>query len=170
MRSLTRFTAMDNPNAEETVNAYTILKFLHVLSVVFWIGGAAALGFTGWRAANERDRVVLAALLRHGLAYGQRIIGPAAGVVVITGLIMVGIGHIGFGTLWVLFGYAAILVQAIVGGFMMQKRAAEVRQLASTPGDDAALFAAARRLWNTQIVYLVLFAIIIAAMVIKPTL
>lgn len=63
-----------------------------------------------------------------------------------------------------------MLVQAIVGGFMMQKRAAEVRQLAAAPGDDAALFAAARRLWNTQIVYLVLFAIVIAAMVIKPTL
>jgi len=153
------------------VTAYTILKFLHVLSVVFWIGGATALGFTGWRMSNERDRVALAALLRHGLAYGQRVIGPSAGVVVITGLAMVGIGHIGFGTFWVWFGYSAILVQAVVGGVVMQKRVAEVRQLADAPsGDDAALVAAARRLWNVQIVYLILFAIIIAAMVIKPTL
>jgi uncharacterized membrane protein len=153
------------------VNWYSLLKFLHVLSVVFWIGGATALAFIGWRIAKERNRALLAALLQQGLAYGQRVIGPSAGVVVLTGLAMVGMGHIGFGTFWVWFGYGGVVVQALVGGFLLTKRTGELRQLVAAPsGDDVALVAAARRLRNVQIVYLILFAIVIAAMVIKPTL
>lgn len=153
------------------MNAYTFLKFLHVLSVVFWIGGAAGLSFIGWRIAKERNRSLLTALLDQGMAYGQRVIAPSAGIVLLSGLALVGIGHIGFGTFWVWFGYGGVLVQFLVGGFLIQKRSRELKQVAAgPPGDDAALVAAARRLWNTQIVYLVLFAIVIAAMVIKPTL
>jgi len=153
------------------VNWYTFLKFIHVVSVVIWIGGITALAVTVWRVAKERNRVVLTALLRHGSTYGQRVVGAAAGFTLLTGLALVGIGHIGFGTFWVWFGYGGVLVHGIVGGFLMSKRAAEVLQLASAPsGDDVALIAAARRLWNTQLVYLVLFAMVIAAMVIKPTL
>jgi uncharacterized membrane protein len=153
------------------VNWYTLLKFLHVLSPILWIGGVTSLGFVSWRIARERNRALLLALLQQGLAYGQRVVGPSAGVVLLSGLAMVGIGHIGFGTFWVWFGYGGVLVQALLGGFVMQKRAGELRQLASAPsGDDVALVAAARRLWNIQLVYLTLFAIVIAAMVIKPTL
>jgi hypothetical protein len=80
-------------------------------------------------------------------------------------------GHIGFGTFWVWFGYGGVVVQALVGGFLLTKRTGELRQLVAAPsGDDVALVAAARRLRNVQIVYLILFAIVIAAMVIKPTL
>jgi hypothetical protein len=141
------------------------------LSVVFWIGGAAGLAFVGWRVAKERNRVLLTALLEQGMAYGQRVIAPSAGIVLLSGLALVGIGHIGFGTFWVWFGYGGVLVQFILGGFVIQKRAGELKRLAAAPaGDDVALVAAARRLWNTQIVYLILFAIVIAAMVIKPTL
>ena len=153
------------------MNAYTFLKFLHVLSVVFWIGGAAGLAFVGWRVAKERNRVLLTALLEQGMTYGQRVIAPSAGIVLLSGLALVGIGHIGFGAFWVWFGYGGVLAQFVVGGFLIQKRAGELKQLAAAPsGDDVALVAAARRLWNTQIVYLILFAIVIAAMVIKPTL
>jgi len=152
------------------VNWYTFLKFLHVLAVVLWIGGVTGLAFVGWRMAKERNRALIIALLQQGMTYGQRVVAPAAGVVVLSGLAMVGIGHIGFGTFWVWFGYGGVLVQALVGGFLIQKRAAEVRQLASASGDEVALVAAARRLWNTQLVYLLLFAIVIAAMVVKPTL
>jgi uncharacterized membrane protein len=153
------------------VNLYSFLKFLHVVSVIFWIGGVSSLGFVGWRIAQARNRELLLTLFQEGTRYGQRVVGPAAGLVLLTGLAMVGIGHIGFGTFWVWFGYAGVLAQALYGGFVMQKRAGELRQVASaSSGDDVALVAAARRLKNAQIIYLVLFAIVIAAMVIKPTL
>ena len=152
------------------LNAYGIMKSLHVLSVVIWIGGLTALAFVTWRVANERNRSVLTEVLRQSVSYGQRVVGAAAVIVLFSGLALVGIGHIGFGTFWVWFGYGGVLVHGIIGGFLIRKRAAELQQLASTPGDDAALVTAARRLWNTQLVYLTLLTIVIAGMVLKPTL
>jgi uncharacterized membrane protein len=152
------------------VNAYTILKFLHVVSVVIWIGGLAGLAVATWRIAKERNRALLSGILRQMMSYGQVVVGPAAGVVLLTGLAMVGIGHVGFGTFWVWFGYGGVLVHGLLGGFLIRKRTSELMQLASAAGDDVAVAAAARRLWNAQIIYLILFAVVIAAMVLKPTL
>ena len=152
------------------MNAYTILKFLHVLSVIVWIGGLTGLAVVTWRVARERNRVLLAGILRQMVSYGQTVVGPAAGVVLLSGLAMVGIAHLGFGTFWVWFGYGGVLVHGLLGGFLIRKRASAVMQLASaTGGDDAELAAAARRLWTMQVVYLILFAVVIAAMVLKPT-
>ncbi|HEY3133100.1 MAG TPA: DUF2269 family protein [Gemmatimonadaceae bacterium] len=152
------------------MNAYTILKFLHVVSVVIWIGGLAGLAVATWRIAKERNRALLSGILRQMMSYGQVVVGPAAGVVLLTGLAMVGIGHVGFGTFWVWFGYGGVLVHGLLGGFLIRKRTSELMQLASAAGDDVAVAAAARRLWNAQIIYLILFAVVIAAMVLKPTL
>ena len=151
------------------LNGYNILKYAHVLSVVIWIGGITGLAVATWRVAKERNRAFLAALVKQSVTYGQWVVGPAAGLVLLTGLAMVGMGHIGFGTFWVWFGYAGVLVHAILGGFILRRRAEAVLRLASGgAGDDVAMVAAARRLWNTQLVYLVLLAIVIAGMVIKP--
>ncbi len=153
------------------MNWYSLLKFMHVLSVVIWIGGLTGLVIATWKIAREKDRRLLTTLLTQTNAYAQGVAGPAAGLVLLTGLVMVWLGHIGFHTFWVWFGYAGVLVQAVVGGFVIRKRSMELLALASAPsGDDAALAAASRRLKNAQVIYLILFAIVIAGMVIKPTL
>jgi len=124
-----------------------------------------------WRVARERNRALLVSIVRQTVSYGQGIVGPASVVVLLTGLAMVGIGHVGFATFWVWFGYGGALVHGLIGGFLIRKRAAEVMALASASGgDDTGLNAAARRLWNTQLMYLVLLSVVIAAMVLKPTL
>src|SRR5207253_4143353 len=84
----------------EVLNAYGIMKSLHVLSVVIWIGGLTALAFVTWRVANERNRSVLTEDLRQSASYGQRVVGAAAVLVLYSGLAWLGIGHIGFGRFW----------------------------------------------------------------------
>ena len=153
------------------MNAYNWMKFVHVLSVIIWIGGITALAVVTWRVARERNRTALVELLRQATVYGQRIVGPASGVVLLSGLARVGMAHIGFGTFWVVWGYAGIIVHGITGGVFLRKRIAELSQVASAPaGDDAALIGAARRLWTTQLIYLLLLAMVVAAMILKPTL
>jgi len=152
------------------LNWYAVLKYIHVLSVVIWIGGLTGLAIASWGVAKARDRAMLTTLVSQTNLYVQRVVGPAAGFVLLTGLTMVWLGSIGFGTFWVWFGYAGVLVQAVVGGFLVRKRAVELMTLLSAPsGDDAAVAGAARRLRNIQMIYLILFAIVIAGMVIKPT-
>lgn len=152
------------------LNWYTILKYIHVLSVVIWIGGLTGLVIVTWKIAREKDRALLSILLRQTNAYAQGVAGPAAGFVLLSGLAMVWLGNIGFGTFWVWFGYLGVLIQGVVGGFFIRKSATELLALTSAAsGDEAALAVASRRLRNTQVIYLILFAIVIAGMVIKPT-
>lgn len=153
------------------MNAYGWLKFLHVLSVIVWLGGITALAVVTWRVARERDRAALVVLLQQSTTFGQWIVGPASGVVLLTGLAMVGLGRIGFGSFWVLWGYGGIAVHGFAGGVFLRKRVASLSQIAAaTPGDDVALINAARALWTTQLVYLLLLATVVATMILKPTL
>jgi uncharacterized membrane protein len=163
---------VNQPNgAAAMVNAYGILKFIHVLSVIIWIGGIAGLSFIVWRLTSARNRAALSALLPMIAGYGQKVVAPAAGLVLLSGLAMVGIGRIGFGTFWVLWGFGGVVVHAFFGALVLGRRAVALTKLASDTGaDDATVLAAGKSLWSAQLVYLLLFATVVAAMVLKPTL
>jgi uncharacterized membrane protein len=153
------------------INVYAVLKLLHVLSVIAWIGGVLSLSVVVWRLRNERNREILAALLRQATSFGEKIAGPASVIVLLTGPAMVGMAHIGFGTLWVLAGFAGMTAHFWIGATLLRTRTKKLAGLAETPsGDDAALLAAARGLWSAQLIYLGLLALVVVAMVLKPTL
>ena len=153
------------------LNAYGVLKFLHVLSVVVWVGGVTALSIVTWRLRRERNRAVLAALLGQATVFGQRIAGPASFIVLLTGPMMVGMAKIGFGTFWVLWGFAGLTAHFGIGATALRRRTSALLQLASADsGDDAVLVVAARRLWSAQLIYLAIMAAVVAVMVLKPTL
>ena len=153
------------------LNAYGFLKFLHVVSVIVWVGGVAALSVVAWRMRKERNREVLAALVRQASTYGERVAGPASFIVLLTGPVMVGMAHIGFGAFWVLWGFAGLTAHFWIGATALRRRTSALLQLASGGlGDDAAILIAARRLWSAQLIYLAIMAAVVAAMVLKPTL
>ena len=106
-------------------NAYNVLKFIHVLSVIAWIGGVTCLAVLIWRVRRERNRTILTTLLRHATTYGQMVPGPASGLVLLSGLGMVGMAGIGFTTFWVLLGYAGILLHGVIGAVFIRKRTME---------------------------------------------
>jgi uncharacterized membrane protein len=152
------------------VNAYGVLKFLHVLSVIVWVGGVTSVALLTWRIAREHNRAVLVAVLRQAMAYVQWVVGPASGIVLLSGLTMVWLANLGFTTTWVWFGYGGVVVQAVVGGFLLRKRVTDLSRIVAQPtGDDTALIVAARRLWNAQLIYLALLGLVVAGMVLKPT-
>ncbi|MDB4869569.1 MAG: hypothetical protein JWL97_573 [Gemmatimonadales bacterium] len=153
------------------LNAYGFLKMLHVLSVVVWVGGVTGLSIVTWRVRTERNREVLAALLRQATSYGQRIAGPASFIVLLTGPMMVGMAHLGFGTFWVLWGFAGLTAHFWIGATALRRRTNALMTLASSsPEGDGALLSAARRLWSVQLIYLAIMAAVVAVMVLKPTL
>ncbi|HEV7836921.1 MAG TPA: DUF2269 family protein, partial [Gemmatimonadaceae bacterium] len=144
------------------VNAYNILKYIHVLSVIAWLGGVACLSVLVWRVRREQNRVILAGLLRQSTVYGQMVAGPGSGLVLLSGLGMVGMTGIGFGTFWVVWGYAGILLHFLIGAVLIRKRTMELARLASADGvDDQALAEAGGRLWTVQLVYLAIMALVV---------
>jgi hypothetical protein len=91
--------------------------------------------------------------------------------VLLSGLGMVGMTGIGFGTFWVVWGYAGILLHFLIGAVLIRKRTMELARLASADGiDEQALAEAGSRLWTVQLVYLAIMALVVGAMVLKPTL
>jgi uncharacterized membrane protein len=152
-------------------NAYNVLKFVHVLSVIAWIGGVTCLAVLIWRVRRERNRAILTTLLRHATTYGQMVVGPASGLVLLSGLGMVGMAGIGFGTFWVLWGFTGIVLHFVFGAVFIRKRTMELARLASAEGgDDQSLAEAGGKLWTVQLIYLAIMALVVGAMVFKPTL
>ncbi|HEU4996979.1 MAG TPA: DUF2269 family protein [Gemmatimonadaceae bacterium] len=150
---------------------YGVLKVVHVLSVVVWIGGAIALGVVTRRLALARDRAALTAVLPQTLRYGQRMAGPSSGLVLLTGIAMVGVGRIGFGTFWVVWGFIGMLLHFAFGATVMRKRTIALSQmLAAAPADEARLLETSSRLWVGNVIYLLIMASVIVVMVLKPTL
>src|SRR5689334_24741483 len=96
------------------LSAYALLKALHVLSVVMWVGGVVALWTITVRLGRTGNRAAVAALLPLALRYGQAVAMPAAIVVLVSGIVMIVIAHLG-GALWVQIGFLGIVLQIVVG-------------------------------------------------------
>jgi uncharacterized membrane protein len=149
---------------------YGVLKVVHVLAVVVWIGGATALAMIVARLARTRDRAALASLLAASMRYGQMVAGPSSGLVLLTGIAMVIVGKLGFQSLWISWGFAGILVHFIFGATILRTRAMALAQAVSaTPADEARIDAAAARLRVANAIYLLVMTSVIVVMVLKPT-
>jgi uncharacterized membrane protein len=149
---------------------YAILKFVHVLSAVVWIGGATALAVIMGRLIAARDRTTIAALFPHSMAYGQRMAGPSSIVVLITGIWMIFAGKLSPHAFWIIWGFLGIIVHFVFGATIMRKRGMAFAKLASAPGNDDELAAAGARLRVANLIYLLIMVSVIGAMVLKPTL
>jgi uncharacterized membrane protein len=149
---------------------YLVLKLLHVLAVITWIGSVAALGMVTARLIRAGDRATLASLFPQTMAYGQRVVGPSSILVLLTGIGMVIAGKLPWGAFWISWGFAGILAHFIFGFTIMRKRSMAFAQLAAKPGNDAEFAAAGARLRIANLIYVLIMISVIAAMVLKPTL
>ena len=83
---------------------------------------------------------------------------------------MVGMAHIGFGTLWVVWGMIGIAIHFIFGAVVLRRRMMRLAALASSSAAaEADVLAAARSLGMAQLAYLLILASVVGAMVLKPT-
>ena len=152
------------------MNAYLLLKFVHVASVIAWIGSVVSVSILVHRVSRAASREALAAVLAQLSWYGQWIFGPASLLALITGVAMVFVGDLKFGALWITWGFVGVAFHILTGTIILRKRTSELAVLASTASvDDTRLRAGAARLWQIQLLYLAVMATVVAAMVLKPT-
>jgi uncharacterized membrane protein len=150
---------------------YTLFKFLHVASVIIWIGGVCTLTILNMRLTREQDRSVLSALLQQSNFYGKAIIGPAAALTLIAGIVTaVNVGY-KFSSLWITWGFVAIFASLILGATLIRSVNGKLGELApvATPGEPR-LRALQQRLATLNIINLLLLLSAVGAMVFKPTL
>src|SRR6185503_12364123 len=104
------------------MNWYGILKVLHVLSAIVWMGGGVALTVVLLRLLQSRDRATLGAVVPQVARFMASVGGPASGLLLLSGIAMVLAGHMSFKALWISLGFGGIIVLGAYGGLVMSKR------------------------------------------------
>jgi uncharacterized membrane protein len=113
------------------MNWYGVLKVAHVLSAIVWIGGGAALSILMARLLRGVDRAALAPVIPQLTRTMQAIGGPAAGLLLLTGIAMVLVGRMTFRSLWIGLGFGSIILLGSVRRAESQsKRMAALEQAA----------------------------------------
>ena len=149
---------------------YTLCKFLHIVGAIVWIGGVATTSIVNARIAREQDRALLAAMARQSRFFGAAILGPAAGVTLLAGILMIAVSGLGV-PLWVIWGFVAIIVSIGLGATLIRRAGEELSSIAeaATPG-DARLRALQQRLAMLNSINVIVLLSAVWAMVFKPEL
>lgn len=148
---------------------FAVLKFLHVLSAMIWVGGLLAVIVISTRLGRSQNRAATEALAQQVGFYGRAVLGPAAGATFLFGLATAAIGHIPFSTLWILWGFVGILGSLLIGAIFVNRTASQLGRAASSPSSDKSTIPTLqRRLATLNLANLVLLISVVAAMVIKP--
>jgi uncharacterized membrane protein len=149
---------------------YNLFKFLHITGAIVWIGGVITAGIINALVAREKDQTVLAALARQSRFHGQVVLGPAAGLTLIAGIVMIAVSGLGV-PLWVIWGFGAIIASVALGATLIRRAGGELSEMAARaePGDPR-LSALQRRLAMLNTINVLLLLSAVWVMVFKPTL
>jgi uncharacterized membrane protein len=149
------------------INATTIVKFLHVLSAMVWVGGGVmmqALAMRSFRAGPEEA-------LRYAQQAawtGNRVFLPASITTLVFGLGLVGVAHYEW-KLWLTLGLIGYVITAVNGGAVLGRLSKQLAQLATERGpSDPVVQYTARRLRRAMSVDLVIVALVVFDMIVKP--
>jgi uncharacterized membrane protein len=149
------------------MNWYGLLKVVHVLSAIVWMGGGVALTIVLLRLLGTRDRATLGALVPQIARFMASVGGPASGLLLLSGIAMVLVGHMSFKAIWLGLGFAGIIVLGAYGGLVMSKRMTALEEAVKT-GDDATLTQAGARVRQSSMILITIMAAVVAVMVLKP--
>jgi uncharacterized membrane protein len=150
---------------------FTLFKFLHVASVILWLGGVCTLTILNLRLTRTQDNGLLLALLQQSNFYGKAIIGPASALTLIAGIVTaVNVGY-PFSALWISWGFMAIFASVILGATLLRSVNGQLLALAplAKPGEPR-LRALQQRLGALNLINFLLLLSAVGAMVFKPSL
>ncbi|ESY82767.1 hypothetical protein X739_26530 [Mesorhizobium sp. LNHC220B00] len=148
---------------------YSIVKLLHILSAMLWVGG----GFTLMVQATLADRAgniqgTLQAMRATG-ELGNRFFAPMSMLTLVFGLIMCWF-WIGFSDLWVLIGLAGYAATFCIGMFVFNTTADRMAAMIARDGVTPAALGYGQRILRAARFDYAVMLVIITDMVLKPTL
>ncbi|MER9328094.1 DUF2269 family protein [Mesorhizobium sp. M0488] len=147
---------------------YSIVKFLHVVSAILWVGGGFVLfllGMLAERADNIEDK--LQAICASG-RLGGTFFAPLSMLTLIFGLIMCGF-WVGFSDLWIIIGLVGYATTFSIGMFIFKPTGERMGAMIAKEGVTPAALAIAQRMMSTARFDYAVMLVIVADMVLKPT-
>ncbi len=148
---------------------FGVLKFIHVVSVIVWVGGIITMTLLTMRLARVREGGAQAALAQLGNFVGRAVFLPAAALTFLAGL---GTGLIaGFlmNSLWIIWGFAVIVLSMVLTNGIMRPIGLRIGALVSS-GQQAQVPALQNRLLWLSALNIVLLLSAVWVMIVKPAL
>jgi uncharacterized membrane protein len=150
------------------MDLYDVLKYIHILAAVVWVGGAFTSQVFAIRAQQSSDPVDLIRLGRWLEFLGLRVFAPASLILIAAGVLMT-IQRWSFGQLWISISIALWLVSFLAGIFYLGPKSKTAAELFEAEGPSSPAGVALRsRLFLVSRIELVFFVVIVALMVFKP--
>jgi len=151
------------------MSLYLFLKWIHVLAAITALG--ATLTYVVWIRLGERSQPNLLHSLRGIRFLDDRIVNPAYGVVVVTGLLMVWVNKLSLLTAWITIPLILVIVVAGLGIGVYSPALRRQIQAAEAEGPTSASYrAASRQAILSGAITTVLVVVIVFVMVVKPVL
>ena len=147
---------------------YTVMKFVHVLAAIAWVGGAIMLDMLISQARRSGSQSDVLMLLAKTERYGKTFFSPSAVLVLVAGIVMASIGGI-MAAPWVSFGFLGVFISAGLGMGYLSPKSRQLRQMIEARGmQDPEAVALGSRMMLVSRIDLVLLVLVVAAMVFKP--
>lgn len=149
---------------------YDFLLFVHVSMAVIWVGGSTIMQFFGLRALRASDPMRLVDLGQDIEWIGSRVLLPASGIAVLSGVLMVVDSDFwGFGDDWILLGILLFAVTFFAGALFFGPESGRLGRLTAAEGPTSpAVQAKLQRLLALTRADLMLLFLIIFDMAVKP--
>lgn len=151
------------------MDGYDFLKFLHVYSVVLWVGGGVLLNVMGTRIARAGSSAQLAEFGAQVQWIGLRIFTPLSVFALVMGIIAALDDRWDFGQTWIQLGLGGWFLSFLLGAGFLGPQAGKLGRLVREHGaDHPEVRPRVRRILLVARLDALLMLLIIADMTIKP--
>ena len=150
------------------MDIYELLKTIHVLAAVVWVGGATATQVFAIRANRADDPTRIATFARDSEWIGTRVFLPMSLILVVTGFGIIADVDYDFEA-WIIIGLGVWLASVVTGAGFLGPESGRIAQVIEREGPASP--EAARRIKRIFIVSrieLLLLFIVVIDMVVKP--
>lgn len=152
------------------MTGYELVKFIHVLFAIAWVGASITMQVVGFRARSSDDPAAMKHYADIAGWMGPHYFAPISGLTLVFGVWLVIISGWNFSEAWIVIGIALYAVAVLTGMLYLAPEGEKIRteMLAASGRPEAALQRRIHRIELVTRVELVLLVLIVADMVIKP--
>lgn len=148
---------------------YELLKTIHILAAMAWVGGVILGQVQGARLGRSQDPARFLAYAQEQTWLGKHFYAPASVIVLLAGIGMVAVSGWEFADPWIIIGIVLFAATVILGMLFLSPLGEKiVAGLTSGEGPTAALQADVKRIKLLSQIDLVLLVLVVINMVVKP--
>lgn len=151
------------------MEGYDVLKFVHVYSVVAWVGGGALLNILGARLSRAGTSQQLADFGAQVEWVGLRVFTPLSVIALIFGIIMALNDRWDFGQMWIQLGLGGWFLSFLLGAGFLGPQSGKLGRLIREQGaDHPEVRPRLTRILTVARLDMLLMLLIVADMTLKP--